>query len=137
MNKACTSVSWNKAAESTGPVSRSGFMKTTTYLLMVLMAGMLALAGCGKPKQPPPPPVPPVADVGKLFEAFPSPSAEVQGSLGKVRFAVRYRQLDVALVELDKLAQIPDLTDAQKKAVSDKIEQVKRAIDEVLAKPPQ
>ena len=101
------------------------------------MAGMLALAGCGKPKQPPPPPVPPVADVGKLFEAFPSPSAEVQGSLDKVRFAVRYRQLDVALAELDKLAQIPDLTDAQKKAVSDKIEQVKRAIDDVFAKPPQ
>lgn len=104
---------------------------------MVLMAGMLALAGCGKSDQPPPSAAPPVADVAKLLEAFPSPSPEVQGSLNKVRFAVRYRQFDVALIELDKVAQIPDLTDAQKKAVDDKVEQVKKAIDADVAKDSQ
>jgi len=101
------------------------------------MAGMLALAGCGKSDQPPPPAAPPVADVAKLLEAFPSPSPEVQGSLNKVRFAVRYRQYEVAAVELEKLAQIPDLSDAQKKVINDKAEQVKQAIEAASAKPPQ
>ena len=137
MNEAHKPVSGREAAGSTRPANRSAFMKTTTCLLMVLMAGLLALAGCGKPKPPPPPPVPPVADVGKLYEVFPSPSAEVNLCLDKVRFAVRYRQYEVAAVELEKLAQIPDLSDAQKKVINDKAEQVKQAIEAASAKPPQ
>ena len=112
-------------------------MKTTSYLLMVLMAGMLAVVGCGKSSKPQAPVVAPVADVSKLYEAFPSPSAEAKASLDKVRFAVRYRQYDAALAELEKLAQIPDLTDDQKKVISTKTEQVKQVIEAAAAKPPQ
>jgi hypothetical protein len=112
-------------------------MKTTHYLLIVATAGLLAMAGCGKSKTPPPPPGTMVYDVTKLFEAFPAPSPETKMSLDKIRFAVRYRQYDVAVAELDKLTQIPDLTEDQKKAIADKTEQVKKAMTAAAPRPPQ
>jgi hypothetical protein len=75
-------------------------------------------------------------DMAPLQQAFPSPAPEVQASLEKFRMAIRYGQFEPALVELDKLAQLPDLTEAQKKAVNDKIEQVKQRLSSA-AKPPQ
>jgi hypothetical protein len=75
-------------------------------------------------------------DMGKLQETFQPPSPEFQSSLTKLRFAIRYGQLDTALAELDKLAHSPNLTEQQKKAVDDKVEQVKRAIAAAAAKPP-
>jgi hypothetical protein len=104
-------------------------MKTTQYLLIVLMAGVLALAGCGKSdKQTPPPRQPGVVDLGPLQNAFPDPSPDVKGSLDKLRFAARYGQFEAELVELDKLIAIPNLTEPQKKVINDIIEQVKVAI---------
>jgi len=113
-------------------------MKATNYLIMILTVGVLALAGCGKSdKQATPARVPGRLDLSQLQLQFPNPAPEVSTSLNKIRFAARYRTFDTALVELDKLSQLPNLTDQQKKAVDDVVEQVKAAINAVPAKPAQ
>jgi hypothetical protein len=104
-------------------------MKTTRYLFIVLMAGTLALVGCGKStKETAAPRQPGVVDLGPLQTAFPDAAGDTKASLDKLRFAARYGQLEAELVELDKLIAVPNLTDPQKKAVNDVIEQVKVAI---------
>jgi hypothetical protein len=112
-------------------------MNMTNYLLMILFAGVLALAGCSKSSDQAPPAPSGVIDLGALQQAFPSGGPEVQKSFDKIRFATRYRQFPLALAELDKLAQMPGLTDAQKKAVNDLIEQVKQTMSTAAAKPAQ
>jgi hypothetical protein len=101
------------------------------------MAGMLALVGCGKSDKPQSSAVVEVWDMGPVREAFPSPSAEVNDSLSKLILATRYRQPEPVIVELDNLAKIPGLTEAQKKVINAKIEQLKQAVTDATAKPPQ
>jgi uncharacterized membrane-anchored protein len=119
-------------------LNRFRHMKMTHYLFIVLMAGTLALAGCGKSsKETPAPRQPGVVDLGPLQQAFPDATPDVKGSLDKLRFSARYGQLEAELVELDKLIAIPNLTEPQKKAVNDVIEQVKAAIQARPAAPAQ
>jgi len=109
-------------------------MKMTHYLFIVLMAGTIALAGCGKSsKETAAPSQPGVVDLGALQNAFPDATPEVKSCLDKLRFAARYGQFEAELVELDKLIGMPNLTEPQKKAVNDVIEQVKAALQ---ARPP-
>lgn len=100
-------------------------MKTTNWMLGVFVAGMLALCGCGKSGS--------TTDKNleanptiKFSQAFPTPTPELQASITKVMLTVRYGQYPEAIVELDKLANNPQLTEAQKKAVNDMIEHVKK-----------
>lgn len=101
---------------------------------MVLLAGVLASAGCGKSgsDNSTAQHVAATMDIAKLQQAFPSPTPEQQSTLSKVMTGVRYRQYPDALAALDKLASDSSLTEPQKKAVSDLIAGVKQA----LAKPP-
>jgi hypothetical protein len=109
----------------------------THYLLIVLMAGVLALAGCGKSGKPAAQVrTPGSVDISDLQKSFPTPTPEIMSGLDKIRFALRYRQYDVVQAELDKLTRMPNLTDAQKKAADEVAEQVKQAIA-FQAKPPQ
>jgi hypothetical protein len=127
-----------KPGKSNAAGSRSGFMKTNNYLIIILTVGVLALAGCGKSdKQATTARVPGRVDLSQLQLQFPNPAPEVSASLNKIRFSLRYRTFDTAGVELDKLAHLPNLTDQQKKAVDDVIEQVKAAINAVPARPAQ
>jgi hypothetical protein len=113
-------------------------MKMTHYLFIVLMAGTLALVGCGKSsKETAAPRQPGVVDLSALQTAFPDPNPDVKASLDKLRFSARYGQLEAELVELDKFISIPNLTEPQKKAVNDVIEQVKAAIQARPAAPAQ
>ncbi len=104
-------------------------MRITPYLLIVMMVGVLALAGCGKSskqdaaaqRQPG------VVDLGPLQAAFPDASPDIKAILDKVRFNTRYGMHEASLAELDKLNGMPNLTDPQKKVVADAIEQVKAA----------
>jgi hypothetical protein len=116
----------------------SGFMKTSKYLFLILTVGVLALAGCSKSnKEASTARVPGRVDLTQLLQQFPSPTPEVTACLEKVRFACRYRTFDTAQAELDKLAQLPDLTEPQKKAVAEVVEQVKVALSQGVGKPTQ
>ncbi len=113
-------------------------MKSIPLLLVIITVGGLALVGCGKSGEPKPGAVPPgVVDLGSLQQAFPEPTPEISTTLNKLRFSVRYRQLQPALAELEKLSKLPNLTEPQKKAVNDVMEQVKVAIKTLPAPPPQ
>ena len=104
-------------------------MKATNYLIIILTVGVLALAGCSKSDKGPPPREPGRVDLSQLQQAFPTPTPEVTACLEKIRFSCRYRTFDTVQAELDKLAKLPDLTEPQKKAVDDVVEQVKTAIN--------
>ena len=117
----------------------SKLMRITPYLFIALMAGVLALAGCGKSNKPEAAAQhqPGVVDLGPLQAAFPADaSPEVKGILDKVRFNTRYGMHEASLAELDKLNGMPNLTDPQKKAVADAIEQVKAAAQAKAAAAP-
>jgi hypothetical protein len=113
-------------------------MKATNYLIMLLTVGVLGLAGCSKSEQGPPPRQPGRVDLSQLQQAFPNPTPEVSACIEKIRFACRYRTFDPVQAELDKLANMPNLTEPQKKALNDVVEQVKTAINlNTTAKPGQ
>jgi len=104
-------------------------MKTTKYLLMILAVGVFALVGCSKSdKQDKTARVPGRVDLSQMQEQFPSPTPEIAACLDKIRFNCRYRTFDAAQAELDKLVAMPNLTEPQKKAVNEVIEQVKAAV---------
>jgi hypothetical protein len=110
-------------------------MKTTYWVLGIVVAGLLAFAGCSKSNKP-------VAqhgavDIMKFRQAFPTPTPDQQNNISKVTQGVRYRLYPRALEALDKLNADPSLTDAQKKAVSDMIEGINQAMTNAPAPPAQ
>jgi hypothetical protein len=112
-------------------------MKATKYLLMILTVGVLALAGCSKSDKGPPAREPGRVDFTQLQQQFPNPTPEVAACIEKVRFACRYRTFDTAQAELEKFAQTANLTEPQKKAVDEVVEQVKTAIKAGAGRPSQ
>jgi len=106
-------------------------MRITRYLFIVLMAGALALSGCGKSSKPDASAqkTPGAIDIGALQAAFPDASPEIHSALDQVRFNTRYGLHEKTLAALDTLNAMPNLTEPQKKAVADTIEQVKAAIN--------
>src|ERR1035437_3463997 len=108
---------------------------TTNRLLMVLLAGVVAFAGCGKPASTQVQGTIAAMDIPKFQQAFPSPTPAQQSSIDKVRTGVRYRMYPDALAALDKLASDPSLTEPLKKAVSDLIEGVKQTLAKTAAAP--
>ena len=119
-------------------MSQPLLMRTTGGLLFALTVGLLALVGCGKSGESKPPTlIPGAVSLASIQQAFPNPTPEVSRSMDRLRFAIRYRTFDAALVELDKLSRLPNLTEPQKKAVSDTIAQVKVVLNTLPAKPAQ
>ena len=112
-------------------------MKMTNWLLMSLLAGTLALIGCGKSETQTPVQQGVAIDLPKLSEAFASATPELQNTVMAVASGVRYGEHASALAALDKLAQAPGLTDAQKKIVSEVTEQVKQVASKAPAPPPR
>jgi hypothetical protein len=109
-------------------------MKIVNWMMMVLLAGGLALTGCGK--KPTPMPVSGV-DVPKLREAFATASPEIQVAVSEVTMGVRYGDYSRAFAALDKLAKAPNLSEPQKKIVAEVIEQVKQLASKAPAAPPR
>lgn len=113
-------------------------MRTKNLVLALVLTGVVALAGCGKSgKSKTPARTPGVVDLSALQQAFREPTPQLSQSLDRIRFSVRYRQFENAIVELDKLVQMPNLTDDQKKAINDVIEQAKAAMNAGPPAPPQ
>ena len=105
-------------------------MRTMTkWVPGILMAGALALAGCGKPTAEVSPQMEingVKLDVPRLQQAFATEKPDLQSGVNKATMAIRYGQNAEALAELEKLAANASLTEPEKKAVNDVIGQVKQ-----------
>lgn len=100
-------------------------MKITSGVIVCVCAGLLALAGCGKPKTETPVQQGVAIDLPKLQEAFAAAGPELQTLAGEVSQRMRYGEYPAALAALDKLANNASLTEPQKKIVAAVTEQVK------------
>ena len=103
-----------------------GFRLSYVSLSLISLLALMVAGGCKKSESSQGA-TGPTVDVFKLSQAFPTPTAEVHRSLDTIQFSIRYGNYDAALSELNKLSNDASLTGAQKKAVSDTIEQVKQA----------
>jgi len=110
-------------------------MKTTNlvcapWLLATLAVCLLSLPACKKEPVPGPPQeyYGVKVDWLKLDSVFTNASAEVQNSVALVKRHYRYGLFPQALAELGRLAKFPNLTEEQKKLVSDLTEQTKQVI---------
>lgn len=110
-------------------------IRTKNWITGLLLAGVVAFAGCGKPASTQVPGTITAMDIPKFQQAFPSPTPAQQSNIDKVRMGVRYGTYPDALVALDKLASDPSLTEPQKKAVSDLIEGVKQTLAKAATAP--
>ena len=96
-------------------------------VLGVLAAALLTVVGCGKSETPPAPQMQGVTvDIPKLTQAFENASQEIKTTVTSVGFNARYGKYEDALMALDKLANDPNVNEAQKKVVNQVIEQVKQ-----------
>jgi hypothetical protein len=112
-------------------------MKIVNLMMMLLLAGVFGLTGCGK-EQPAAPVVEGVSvDLPKLHEAFATASAELQTGVSEVTMGVRYRDYPRAIAALGKLASAPGLTEPQKKILGDITEQIKQLASKAPSAPPR
>ena len=115
-------------------------MKTTDCLFAILVIGLLALVGCKKAEQAAGPTTEfhgVKVDVPKLDSEFTNASQDVQDRVSVIKRFFRYGQFPRAVSELDQLSKMPNLTESQKKLVSDLIEQTKQVITKVPPQPGQ
>lgn len=111
-------------------------MKTTNWMILFLLAGGLALAGCDKPKPPATVQQGVTIDLPKLKEAFATASSpELQTAVADVARGCRYGEYSTSLAALAKLASDPGLTEPQKKIVSEVTEQIKQLAAKAPAPP--
>ncbi len=104
-------------------------MKTKNWILMFLLAGGLvgglALTGCGKKQPPAPAPMGVTIDIPRLQQAFANTTPDLQTAVSEVAMGMRYGEYPRAFTALEKLANAPGITDAQKKIVGEVTEQMK------------
>src|SRR5262252_9360294 len=107
-------------------------MKITKLFYGLLTASLLGLVACSKSSSGSlaPSEINGVkVDKPSFVAAFENAPPEVKGSdYSEVLEGIRYRQWDRALVALDKLAQQPNLSEAQKKSVGQLTEQLKQVV---------
>ena len=106
-------------------------MKTLHWILLALATTAFAITGCKKSQ--PPIPSPQVngvtVDIPKLMTAFNGAPPDVQAQVTQVSYGIRYTDYMKAMEALDKLANDPNTTEAQKKVVNEVIEQVKQVMN--------
>ncbi len=108
-------------------------MKTANWMMMLVLAGGLALTGCGKQAPPAPAPMGVTVDIPKLQQAFAAAGPDLQTALSEVSMGMRYGDYTRAFTGLDKLANAPGITDAQKKIVGEVTEQMKALASKAAA----
>ncbi|MEO6183371.1 MAG: hypothetical protein ABIP71_09780 [Verrucomicrobiota bacterium] len=105
-------------------------MKITNFFFLVFGVCLMTLTGCQKQDQQGS--VQPFhginVDWPKLETEFAKAGPDVQENLTLINRFFRYAQFTQALMELDKLSNNPNLTEPQKKLVSDLIQQTKQEI---------
>jgi hypothetical protein len=111
--------------------------KLPNCLLMVLLAGVVALAGCGKSDKTPAQTAPGMMDLPKFQEAFVSATPDQRTSVAAAANGIRYGRYPEALTALANLDSDPALTPPQKQAISNLLEGIKQASAKAPAAPPQ
>ena len=107
------------------------------WVSVVVVAGLVAFAGCGKSAKPAAKQSTASMDLAKFREAFPTPTPGQQANIDKVMMNIRYRLYDRCVDALAQLSTDTSLTDAQKKAVNDLAEGLKNLMSSTPAPPPQ
>jgi hypothetical protein len=110
-------------------------VKTAKWVTLFLLAGVLALAGCGKEKPKAPVKQGVTVDLPKLRAAFATASPELQTAVSEVAMGLRYSEYPRAFAGLDTLANTPGLTEPQKKIVGEVTAQVKEVASKAAASP--
>ncbi len=108
------------------------------YWSALLAAVAIALVGCGKKTTASQAPVQvngTAIDLPKLRAAFEGAPKDKNDHLNQIAFGIRYGDYTKALMEADALANMPDLTDAQKKATTEVLEQLKTLAAKAPPKP--
>jgi len=106
-------------------------VKRITPLLHIFSVALLAAAGCKKEQQQM---GPPQEYYGvklnwlQLNTAFTNASPEAQNDAYLAVRAFRYSQFPQAMLQLEKLANEPGLTDGQKSVVNELMEQTKQVV---------
>ena len=93
-------------------------MKTLNFILIAVVAGTIALTGCKKSG----------VDTQPIEKSFASAEPAAKSTADKVVAEIKANNYSGAMAELTRLASDAKLTDAQRKAVSDTLEQVKEQI---------
>lgn len=107
------------------------YMKPSIWISPLLLAGVLAFSGCGKSGEPTPAGASIQAiDATKLRPALESASPQAKALVDDVMMSIQSVAYRKALAGLDKLASLPDLTDAQKKVVADLSDQLKKKLNQ-------
>ena len=112
-------------------------MKTMYWVSGIVVAGLLAFAGCGKSDKAVPQQPSAAMEFTKFRQAFPTPTPEQQQMLAKVSQGIRYRLYPDVLANLTQLSGDASLTDAQKKAVSDLTAGINQMMTNTPAAPAQ
>jgi hypothetical protein len=104
-------------------------MKVSAGILTVLAVGLMAFTACKKSNQPAAPSTEYYGvkvDWTKLDTEFANSDQDVQAGASLAKRYIRYSQFPQALAELEILSANPKLSEAQKKAVADLLEQTKQ-----------
>jgi hypothetical protein len=112
-------------------------MKTANWMMMSLLAGVLALAGCAKEKAAVPVMDGVTVDLPKLKDAFATVSPEIRVSVSEVAIGVKESNYPRAFAALAKLDSAPGLTEPQKKIVATVTDEVKQLASKAAAPPAQ
>ncbi len=67
-------------------------------------------------------------ELPRLEQEFQSATPELQAAVQEIKIQCRTWQLPKMVVSLDKLSNTPNLTDSQKKAINDVMDQVKQVM---------
>jgi outer membrane murein-binding lipoprotein Lpp len=108
-------------------------MKTTNWVIAILAVCTVALAGCKKSEKqtaagPRTQYLGVQVDWPKLDAEFASATPELQASAAEIKRDFRYSLFPEAMVALDKLSNAPNLTESQKKLLTDLMEQTRQVI---------
>ena len=117
-------------------------MKKTHWLFATLTICILASAGCKKETGEAPGPIPvyygvKMTALPEVEKEFATAGQDLQASVAMAKRFLRYAQFPQTLAQLGKLANNPNLSESQKKAVNDLIEQVKQVVANTKATPGQ
>ncbi len=76
-------------------------------------------------------------ELSKLDHEFQKAGPELQGAIAGIKMKCQRWQLTEMLADLDGLGKNPSLTEAQKKAVNDVMDQAKQALEKKNAAAPR